>query len=114
MFSVAIVGALLLPVIIPLLLPKYIDGIKAAQWMLFVPAVSSFGALNNIYNVVKKQKWYFVSLVTGALVGSLFVYFQIIHNGFYLEAFPQGLLIGTVIQQILSIYFLKTLIFDEE
>lgn len=114
MLAVGIIGALLLPVIIPLVLPKYIDGIVAAQWMIFVPALRSFGALNNIYNVVKKQKWYFVSLVTGAIVGSLFVYLKIHQKGFYLEVFPQGLLLGTAIQQILSLGFIKLLLNNEE
>jgi O-antigen/teichoic acid export membrane protein len=111
---VSIVGALILPVIIPLALPKYIDGIAAAQWIIFVPAVQSIGAMNNIYNVVKRQKWYFVSLVTGAIVGSIFVYLQILKNGFYLEVFPQGLLLGTAIQQILSLGFIKLLLSNEK
>jgi len=108
MISIAIIGALLLPVIIPWLLPKYVGGIVAAQWMLFVPAAQSFGALNNIYNVVKKQKWYFVSLLVGALVGSLYVWLMFHYRGFELVTFPKGLLLGTVVQQILSISLLST------
>jgi O-antigen/teichoic acid export membrane protein len=53
LLGIALVGALLLPVVIPWLLPKYTDGIVPAQWMLFVPAVQAFGSLNNLYNVVK-------------------------------------------------------------
>lgn len=113
MLSIAIVGVFLLPIVIPFLLPKYTEGIPAAQWMLFVPVAMSFGALANIYNVVKKQGWYFVSLITGALVGSLFVYLQIKPNGFYLEVFPQGMLLGIAIQQILSIGFIKLLLRNE-
>jgi len=108
MIAIATVGALLLPVIIPWLLPKYVGGIVAAQWMLFVPAAQSFGALNNIYNVVKKQKWYFVSLLVGALVGSLYVWLMFHYRGFELVTFPKGLLLGTVVQQILSISLLST------
>ena len=73
MLTVAGVGAILLLVVIPFILPKYVNGIVAAQWMLFVPAAQSFGALNNIYNVIKKQQWYFFSVVTGAIIGSFFI-----------------------------------------
>jgi|GEM_PF-1569500 len=109
MLVIAVSGAILLPVIIPFLLPKYTGGIEAAQWMLFVPVVQSFGALNNIYNVIKKQTWYFISLLTGAAVGSLFVYLTAQTTGFELETFPKGLLIGTTIQQVMSLLFLSTL-----
>ena len=107
MLSVAIIGAILLPIVIPVILPKYIEGVAAAQWMIFVPVVRSFGALNNIYNVVKKQKWYFVSLVSGAIIGSLFIVWQFSKYSFYLEVFPQGLIIGQSIQQILALFFLQ-------
>lgn len=109
MLTTAVVGAIVLPVVIPFILPNYVDGIVAAQWMLFVPAVQSFGALNNIYNVIGNQKWYFFSLVTGAVIGSLFVLWKINTTGFYLEIFPQGMLLGTAVQQVLSLLFLSTL-----
>ena len=109
MLATAVVGAVLLPVVIPFILPKYVNGIVAAQWMLFIPAVQSFGTLNNIYNVIKKQQWYFFSLVTGALIGSLFILWKINTTDFHLEIFPQGLLLGTTVQQVLSLLFLSTL-----
>jgi hypothetical protein len=86
-----------------------VDGIKAAQWMVFVPVVQSFGALNNIYNVVKKQRWYFFSLITGALVGTAYIMLMYQKNGFELEFFPQGIIMGTAIQQLLSLLFLTRL-----
>jgi len=109
LMGIAIVGALLLPIVIPWLLPKYIEGIVPAQWMLFVPAVQAFGALNSLYNVVKHQRWYLVSLVTGALAGSLYVLIRYNLEGFNLVIFPQGLLLGNFIQQALSLAFLPTL-----
>lgn len=105
MFGLASVMAYLLPFIIPILLPKYTDGITAAQWMLFVPVTLSFSAINSIYNVVKKQKWYFVSLITGAVIGTLYIYLRIQFDGFQLEYFPQGLILGRTTQQILAIIF---------
>jgi len=109
MAGISIIGVLLLPIVIPIILPKYTEGILAAQWMLFVPVAQSFGALNNIYNVVKKQKWYFLSLLTGAIVGSLYIYWKVQSGNFQLEYFPQGILIGTIIQQVLSLLFLSTI-----
>ncbi|MBN1183226.1 MAG: oligosaccharide flippase family protein [Bacteroidales bacterium] len=103
----AITGVLLLPVIIPLLLPKYVDGILAAQWMIFVPVIESFSALNSIYNVVKKLTLLFIAFITGAAIGSLFILLQVKSHGFYLEVFPQGLLIGKGVQQILALLFIK-------
>lgn len=105
----AIIVALLLPFVIPVLLPKYTEGVTAAQWIVFVPVVQSFGALNNIYNVVKKQQWYFFSLIMGAIIGTLFIYWKVKTIYFQLEFFSQGLLIGYAVQQALSIGFLSTL-----
>ena len=110
----AIVGVILLRPMIDIILPKYAGGVRAAQWMLFVEVARSFGALNNIFNVVKKQFWYLISLVLGAVVGSLFVYLTIHKNGFSLEVFPQGMLIGISIQQLLSLAFIKVLISNEQ
>ncbi|MDZ7846853.1 MAG: oligosaccharide flippase family protein [Owenweeksia sp.] len=112
MLGVGIIGALLLPLLVPFFLPKYTGGIEAAQWMIFVPAVQSFGALNNMYNVVKKQKWYFVSLLSGAILGSLFIFFRYNSVGFQLATFPQGLLIGQGIQQILALLLLNKIRVD--
>ena len=113
MLLLAIVGAILMPPAVDFLLPKYAGGVKAAQWMIFIPLAQSFGALNNIYNVVKKQFLFFVSLITGAIVGSFFIYFQVYQHGFYLEFFPQGMLLGNVVQQILSLVFISLLIKNE-
>jgi len=113
MLVVAVICAMLLPFVIPIILPKYIEGIAAAQWMIFVPVVNSFGALNNIYNVVKRQKWYFVSLSLGAIIGSLYIVWQVDHYGFHLEVFPQGIILGESLQQILAICFLQRLRDDD-
>ncbi len=109
MLSISIVGISILPVIIPVVLPKYIAGIKAAQWMMLVPVVLSFGSLINIYNIVKKQSLYFIALVTGTIIGSFFILVQIRQQGFYLEVFPQGLLIGNGVQQFLGLLFITRL-----
>lgn len=105
MLTVALAGVLLLPVLIPWLLPKYIEGIPPAQWILFVAAITSFGSLNGIFNVIKQQKFYFFSLLTGAAIGTAYIYIRIVSSGFDLLIFPQGLLLGILIQQALSLFF---------
>ncbi len=110
MLFLAIIASVLLPHVVPILLPKYIGGIKAAQWVVFVPVVQSFGALNNIYNVVKKQGWYFFSLITGAIIGTSYILIFNYFNGFKLETFPQGLIIGIFFQQVLSLVFLRKIL----
>jgi len=113
MLFVAVITSVSLPLIIPIVLPKYTEGVQAAQWMCFVPLVLSFGALGNIYNVIKKQLLYFVALISGAIIGTLFVFFQIKNNGFYLVVFPQGLIIGKVFQQLLSLSFISIILKNE-
>jgi|WetSurSiteA1Bulk_404760.scaffolds.fasta_scaffold04187_3 O-antigen/teichoic acid export membrane protein len=103
--AIAIGGVFLLPVIIPWLLPKYVDGIAPAQLVLFIPVVDSFGAINNIFNVTGQQKFYFISLITGAIFGTGFIYLSLLHSGFSLLLFPQGMILGILVQQIMSLFF---------
>lgn len=99
---IGVIGALLLPLIIPIILPKHKEGVLAAQYMMFVPAVQSLGLLNNIFNVTKQQIWYFVSLASGALIGTLYIVIKMNQTGFALESIPQGLLIGKGFQQLFT------------
>ena len=113
MLMISSIGSYLLPIFVPIFLPKYIEGIEAAQWMIFVPVVLSFGAVNHIYNVTKKQFWYFISLISGILIGTIYIFVTYQKHGFSLVIFPQGLLLGKLIQQTLSILFIRKLIYDE-
>jgi len=108
-FTIGGVTYWLLPLIVPFLLPKYVGGVEVAQWSVFIPVVASLGLVNNIYNVVKKQKWYFISLVTGALSGLGYTILMVLSEGFNLVYFPQGMLIGFFIQIVLSFVFLSKL-----
>lgn len=109
MLVVAVVGCILLPHIVYYLLPKYQEGVLAAQWILFVPVVRSI-SLNNIFNVTGKQRPYLIALVTGALVGTTYILLSLHVKGFRLEIFPQGLIIGTFCQQVLCIFFIQRLV----
>lgn len=104
MLAIAIAGVFILPWVIPYLLPKYTEGIGPAQWMLFVPVVTSFGAINNIFNVTKQQKKYFIALLSGAILGTATIYYRLVGTEFDLMIFPQGLIIGMLIQQVVGIF----------
>ncbi len=103
--AVALVGVVILPLIIPFLLPKYTAGIEAAQWIMFVPVVLSFGAMNNIFNVTKQQKYYFIALITGAIIGTLYIVYRLSSSEFNLLVFPQGMILGKLFQQVVAIFF---------
>ena len=103
---IAIIGAILLPYVIPVLLPKYINGIEAAQWAFFIPVVKSLGLANNYFNVVKKQKYYLISLVIGAVISISYILLMLNFKDFNLVYFPQGVIFGSIIQMLLSLYFL--------
>jgi O-antigen/teichoic acid export membrane protein len=105
MLFVAITGVFALPWVIPYLLPKYTGGIEAAQWIMFVPVIYSFGAINNIFNVTKQQRPYFISLLVGALAGTAYIYIFLSTGSFNLLIFPQGMILGKLIQQVLSLFF---------
>ncbi len=109
MLALATIGVYMLPIIVPIILPEYSEGILAAQWMLFFPVSQSFSSLNSIFNVLKKQKWYMISLLCGVLMGSLYMFLCIYIFGFSLEIFPQGLILGSFIQQSLSLFFIYKL-----
>jgi len=111
---VAITTCLILPVLIPLLLPKYVNGIEAAQWITFLPVVASLGLVNNIYNVIKRQKWYFISLIIGAFIGAGYSLTMVQMIGFDIIYFAQGMILGTFIQLVLSLLFLMKLLNHED
>ena len=73
--------------------------------MIFVPVVISFGAINNIFNVTRQQKYYFIALISGALIGTGYIYFRSLMVGSDLMVSPQGMMIGKVFQQALSLFF---------
>jgi len=110
LLGVAIISYFLLPILVEAYLPKYINGVEVAQWTLFIPVAASLGLVNNIYNVIKKQNFYFISLIIGAILGTVYILLMIKLTGFNLVLFPQGIIIGTIIQVVLSLYFINRMI----
>jgi O-antigen/teichoic acid export membrane protein len=109
-----IAGAILLPILVPILLPKYTPGIYAAQWMMFVPAVMSFGSLLNIFGVINKMRPFIIANICGGIVSVLFAFAMIKLTGFQLVIFPQALILGKIVQQVMSWITLRKLMKAEE
>lgn len=107
---ISIVGCYLLPIVIPIVLPNYIGGISAAQWIIFIPVVQSFSPLNSIYPALNKLKFLFWSYTAGAVIGSLFIFLKFRIDGFHLEYFAQGLLLGGALQQFFALLLIKKVI----
>lgn len=96
-----------LPMLINVFLPKYHSGIEAAQWILILNLVTSWGAINNIFNVVKKQKDYFYSIISGITVYTLIVFISLKIFGFSLVIFPVSMVIGRLVVLMINIISIK-------
>ena len=85
----------ILPQLIELLLPRYIEGIPAARWAILDVIVISMLPLRNIFFAVKKQYHYLGAIALGVAIylGALS---WLVRDGYYLEAFPQAMLVGRV------------------
>ncbi len=91
-----IIGWPLLPYVVEFLLPNYVDGIPAAQWMFVVALVSAFGVFSNIFMVVQKNHHRLVGFILGILAWFVYLRFQSIQDVSNLVVFSQAVLIGLV------------------
>ena len=86
-------GWILMPPVVKFLLPKYVEGIPAAQWALVATAFMALTPVNSVFNVVKKQGRYGIAIALGIVV--YFAALQwIIRDGVFLESFPQAMIVG--------------------
>jgi len=85
--------------------PSYADAAPAVQWALLLPLVASFGAVLNVFNVVRRQDLYVVGILLGmaAYGGSLM---WLVRDGVALASFPQAMLIGSVVFTMVSYLFI--------
>jgi len=86
-------GWVLIPPVTRVLLPKYLDGVPAAQWSLVATAVMALAPVNNVFNVVKKQGRYGLAIAF-AMVTYYATLRWLIRDGVSLQAFPQALAVG--------------------
>lgn len=98
---------LALPLVVKWWLPQYINGIAAAQWTLITLFISVFGAFNLIFNVIKKQKDYLISIIAGIAAFTLMLFLLYLNQGFNLVIFPKAMLVGKLVQIIIAFFFLR-------
>lgn len=101
------IGWFVLPYFVELLIPNYIKGVEAGQWMLIAGFISLFNIWTNIYNVVNHQKEKLFSFLYGVVgwVVALTLLYKI--KGFSLEIFPQAMSVGFLIILIYNLLYVK-------
>lgn len=94
------------------LIPQYVDAVPAIQWGLLVTFVRCFEPVNALFSVARKQRMRLMGVVVGiaAYGGSLA---WLVHDGVYLSAFPQAMLVGRVVSLLASLIFIRRLISKE-
>jgi O-antigen/teichoic acid export membrane protein len=96
----------ILPFAIKILLPNYMNGIEAARWTMLLILVAIWGVNNNIFNVVKKQKDFLISIMAGMVVFMIALLGLYHLEGFSLVIFPQSMLIGKGTQLLISYLYI--------
>ncbi len=100
----------ILPYAVEWLIPKYMKGIEAARWTLLILPVSLLGVNNNLFNVLKKQRDFLFSIISGMIVFGISLYILYTFRGYSLIIFPQAMLIGKAVQIIIGhLYIYKYL-----
>ncbi len=102
---IAIVGWYLLPIIVEQVLPEYVDGIEAAQWMLIAALISVFSIFSNIYMVIKKNGDRLKAYIWGITAWGISVLVFLKHYEFDLVIFPKSLIIGYAVTYLADYYF---------
>lgn len=98
-----ICGWLLLPTFVRLLLPKYVPGIRAAQWSCFLGFAMGFYMFDHIYNVIKRQDLYAIGCCSGCVsfVACWYGLTQRLHVS-WAVASSQSMLIATLVMALIS------------
>ena len=98
------IGWIILPYFVKIFFENYKDGTNAAQWMLVASLLSILLAYTSIYNVVKEQKDRLFAYLTGIFTWSIVVLIQYSINGFSLDIFPKGMIIGYLSIFLVTLY----------
>lgn len=101
-----ILAWIFLPYAVNWLLPKYVSGVGAAQWTMLLLFISIWAVNNNIFNVIKKQGDFLISIVAGMLVYTAALLILHHYEGFSLKHFPQAMFIGKCSQLFIGYFFI--------
>jgi len=101
MAGMTVVGWHLVPPVVKLLVPRYVDGIAAVQWSLLTAPVMCLQPINNVFNVVKRQDLF--ALAIGLGMAAYYVCLRaLLRDGPELVAFPQAMLAGKAVYILVS------------
>jgi len=93
---VALAGWFIAPPVIRLVLPKYIDSIKAVQWTCVATVLLALSPLNLVFIVIKRLHLYLIAIMAGIGSYLISVFFVYRHDR-DLSIFPKSLLIGRIL-----------------
>ena len=98
-------GWILLPPFVRLVLPKYLPGVRAAQWSGFIGFAMGFYLFDSPYNIIKRQDLYFVNWCIGcsAFVAIWFGLTRFLHVSLAVAS-SQSMIVATLIMCGTSAY----------
>lgn len=102
-------GWWLLGPVVSIVLPKYAGGVEAAKWMLLASSVLSLNAINNTFQVARRQDLYIGAIGVGVVAYAALL-FALTRHGVYLAAFTQALAGGYVATMIASTGLVASLV----
>ena len=107
-FVVGVCGWVLLPAFVRMVLPKYVPGIRAAQWSSFLGFAMGFYQFDSIYNVIKRQYLYVFNWCIGCLIFVAVWYFltQYLHISLAVAS-SQSMLLATFAMAMISMFVSK-------
>lgn len=97
----------ILPIFVESVLPNYMEGVNAAQWMLLVGFLGLFTVFGNIYNVIKNQKdrlKMFILGISGWAVTVVVIYYI---QGYSLVIFPKAMVVAYLIMLAVNAFHIK-------
>ncbi len=107
-----VLGWFAMPPIVRILLPKYIEGIEAAQWSLAAAGILAFSTVNNVFIVTKHQGRYALAIITG-MIAYYGVLQALLLDGLDLSDFSIALLLGRSIFLLISYGMIGQMLWKE-
>ena len=99
------VGWFLLPIAVAYILPNYVDGVEAAQWMFIVSLLGILSIFSNVYMVIKRNFDRLKAYIVGIVVWALVVLYYHLTIPFDLVIFPKALIAGYIATFIVDAFF---------
>ena len=96
MIPCLILGEYLIEPAINFLIPKYAASIPAVKWSIWLALVYCLQPMNNVFNVVRRQKLYLIAILVGMATTFVSLKLLLAHR-VELAVFPQSLLIGKTV-----------------